>query len=74
MDRLDDDGIAWSMLPTSEINNNACDFIVALLEVLTAPCVVDRTCLNAWIIDVDDVGNFPDAFALIAQDRDNIEL
>jgi cytochrome c peroxidase len=62
------------MLLTPNINNNARDSIVALLEVLTAPCVVDRTCLNPWIIDVDDAGNFSDAFALIAQDRKKIEL
>jgi cytochrome c peroxidase len=62
------------VLPAPNINNNERDSIVAFLEALTDPCVVDRACLDPWIVDVDDVGNFPDAVPLMAQDRDNVEL
>jgi cytochrome c peroxidase len=74
VDRLNTNGITSSVLPAPNINNNERDSIVAFLEALTDPCVVDRACLDPWIVDVDDVGNFPDAVPLIAQDRDNIEL
>jgi cytochrome c peroxidase len=74
VDRLDDNDARSSVLPTPNLDNDERDAIVAFLEALTDPCVVDRACLNPWIVDVDDVGSFPDALPLVAQDRDNIEL
>jgi cytochrome c peroxidase len=74
VDRLDDNDARSSVLPAPNLDNDERDAIVAFLEALTDPCVVDRACLNPWIVDVDDVGSFPDGLPLVAQDRDNIEL
>ncbi len=74
VNRLNDGGVTSSVLPTPNLNDDERDEIVAFLASLTDPCVTDRTCLNPWIVDVDDVGTFLDTLPLVAEDRDNIDL
>ena len=48
--------------------------IVAFLDALTDPCVLNRNCMSPWIIDGDDVAQFPDTNPLVAIDDEGSEL
>ena len=48
--------------------------IVAFLESLTDPCVNDRSCIDPWIVDSDDLADYPDDSALIGHDRQKLDL
>ncbi|MFT4654694.1 MAG: cytochrome c peroxidase [Patiriisocius sp.] len=58
----------------ARLNGNEVNQIVAFLEALTDPCVLDRDCMSPWIIDGDDVAEYPDANPLVATDLQGIEL
>lgn len=55
---------------------NATDVaeVVSFLESLTDPCIQDRTCIDPWIVDADDIGSYPDNSALIAHDETKLDL
>lgn len=74
VDRLNDNGVRSSILPTPNLNGNESQAIVAFLQALTDPCLNDRTCMDPWIVDTDDIASFPDALPLIAHDRDGVAL
>ena len=48
--------------------------VVAFLEALTDPCVLDRECLKPWIVDGTDAATYPDNNPLIAVDDQGGEL
>ncbi len=48
--------------------------LAAFLNALTDPCVIDRECLNPWIINEIDKDNFPDPLPLVAHDKNDNNL
>ncbi|MEM7098794.1 MAG: cytochrome c peroxidase [Pseudomonadota bacterium] len=69
LEKLDDERDAGtSEFPNLNLNNNERQQIVAFLESLTDPCVLDRTCLSPWIPDTSDNG--PDGLQLNGIDDD----
>ncbi|BDX06576.1 cytochrome-c peroxidase [Planctobacterium marinum] len=56
------------------LNQQEVSQLVAFMEALTDPCVLDRDCLDPWIVDHDEEANFPDDLPLIAEDRDGHSL
>ena len=52
MDKLAEERQAGtSLFENPNLNGNEEDAIVAFLESLTDPCVLDRECLTPWIAD-----------------------
>ncbi|MCJ8269854.1 MAG: hypothetical protein MJK04_10690, partial [Psychrosphaera sp.] len=52
----------------ARLNNGEVQELVAFLEALTDPCVLDRECLQPWIIDDNDTATYPDDNPLIGKD------
>lgn len=70
-----EDSNATSVLElASDITEEQIDQLVAFIKALTDPCVLDRECLSPWIIDADDLDDFPDGEALVAVDQEGNEL
>ena len=74
LDRLQSNQNNSDLGPTPNLNNEETAQLVAFLESLTDPCVVDRDCLNPWIVDADDVATYPDDSALLAHDENKVDL
>ena len=53
----------------ARLNNNEVRQLVAFLGALTDPCVLDRDCLNPWIVDEDERATYPDDNPLMATDQ-----
>ena len=70
LDRLGNDANNNDLGRRPNLSNGEVMQIVAFLEVLTDPCVEDRECLDAWIIDADDLGDYPDGRALVGRDEE----
>ncbi|MGK0441857.1 MAG: hypothetical protein ACJA0N_001661 [Pseudohongiellaceae bacterium] len=56
------------------MNEEQVQEVVAFLQALTDRCTESRECLNDWIVDEDDVANFPDLLPLIAEDSVGVIL
>ncbi len=69
------DSSATSSLETpSELTDGEVAQLVAFMQALTDPCVLDRECLLPWILTSDDEADFPDGEALIGIDENGTEL
>ena len=64
----------FALRGSPNLNNQEVEQLVAFLEALTDPCVLDRECLDPWIVDHDEEASFPDNLPLIAEDRHGIAL
>jgi cytochrome c peroxidase len=60
--------------PGSGLNEGGIMSMVEFLQALSDPCVEDRVCLDPWIVDADDVGDYPDDSALVAHDEQKLDL
>jgi cytochrome c peroxidase len=58
----------------ARLNAQEVDQIVAFLTALTDPCVLDRSCMQPWIIDGNDEATYPDNAPLIAEDQNGAAL
>lgn len=47
--------------------------VVVFLRALTDPCVLDRECMDPWIVEGDDVASFPDDKPLVATNEGSQE-
>lgn len=67
------DSNATSVLSlASDITDNQIDQLVAFMQALTDPCVLDRECLLPWIVEAED--DFPDGEVLIGINQEGAEL
>lgn len=48
--------------------------VAQFLRALTDPCTLDKSCLSPWLLDNNDVANFPDNTPLIAVDQNGNSL
>lgn len=58
-----------ALFPGIDLNPDEVSKVVAFLNALTDPCVKSRACLSPWIVDGNDVADFPDDAPLIGEDR-----
>ncbi|WP_299008037.1 hypothetical protein [uncultured Shewanella sp.] len=52
-----------------DLNPDEVSKVVAFLNALTDPCVKSRACFSPWIVDENDVVDFPDDAPLIGEDK-----
>ncbi|GLS27553.1 hypothetical protein GCM10007877_32720 [Marinibactrum halimedae] len=63
-----------AVLQNIDISDYHLGAMTAFMRSLTDPCVLDRACLDPWIIDSDNQATFPDSFPLIGVDESQAEL
>ena len=74
LQRLNSNAANSDLGPTPNLGNNEVADLVAFMEALTDPCVLSRACLDPWILDGDDVGDYPDDSLLIGHDEAKLDL
>lgn len=63
-----------ALFPGIDLNRDEVDKVVVFLQALTDPCIRNRACLDPWIVDENDVADFPDPEPLIAEDKRGRQL
>jgi cytochrome c peroxidase len=72
--RLNSNATNSDLGPRPNLSNNQVVDLVAFMEALTDPCVLSRACLDPWILDRDDIGDYPDGSLLIGHDEGKLDL
>lgn len=74
INRLDNGPAAAPLRNTPNLNDTEVAELVRFMEALTDSCAQDRACINDWIVDEDDVAEFPDSLPLVAEDEFAVKL